>query len=66
MCHYFRYERLPLASEHWLSRRTHGDWFEFLAFQGANHRNAVTAASFEDLGLDERVVGALNRCGFKK
>ena len=37
MCNYYSYPhfKLPLASEHWPSRKSIGDYFSFSAFRGA-------------------------------
>ncbi len=64
---YSKVDRVPLASEHWQSRKTHGDYFTFTAWNGSGHRPNGSAKTFgAGLGLDPRLVSALRSCGFRR
>jgi len=69
--HYYRQtysvkDIIPLASEHWQSRRTHGDYFSFTAFASSKHRSQLDPQTFSELGVDEKVCEALKECGFHR
>ncbi len=38
---YSKVDKIPLASEHWQSRRTHGDFFTFNAWGSPRHKEKV-------------------------
>ncbi len=64
---YNRYEKIPLASEHWQSKRTIGDFFSFPVFKSPSYKIKQGNSKFSTLeDLDPRLVAALNANGFVK
>lgn len=69
---YKKWKKLPLASEHWYSRRSIGDFFTFTGTGPTSHRPATSgdkpkAGSFPELGLrNEELSRKLRENGFHK
>lgn len=62
---YRKLAKLPLASEHWHSRRTVGDYFTIKPYARAHFRQDFVR-SFAELGLEPRLTEALKLEGFRK
>ena len=86
---YSPFKKLPMASEHWVSRRTIGDFFAFAPYRGSQaetwykyvpspYDNLQFAEgdpvlkiqnrdkpTFDELGLNQKLLEAMKRMGFK-
>ncbi|XP_059080955.1 probable ATP-dependent RNA helicase DDX28 [Tigriopus californicus] len=60
---YRKLAKLQLASEHWHSRRTAGDYFTIKPYARAHFRQDFVR-SFAELGLEPKLVEALKHAGF--
>lgn len=70
---YSPFNRLPLATEHWMSRSTIGDFFSFVPFRGPSSTtwykyapNPMDSFQFADGENQQKIIGSVEKPSFKE